>query len=265
MADEESSNSSQSDYDSGSDREDIGGDGEDRSNGLANNNLLSDLKGQSFEEILALKDQVGLRTYKTAIGLEEFGNKKRKKVFKRDNKNRPREVSSKLPVAGVRNIFNVKKKIRADPRFEAGFDEVQPRNNIKAQHKAKQRVKDYAFIDKIREEERKQIKQGLAEGELVGADALKARKLLQKAQSREVSRRQKNIQKELNDKYTAFLQNAKQAGEQVKYMTKREKRQAELIVKFNELKKSGKLEKYLEKKRKKNAAQDRKKMHKSSA
>lgn len=71
-------------------------------------------------------------------------------VFKRDNKNRPRELSSKVPVTGVRNIFNVKKKVCADPRFENGFEEVQPRNRIKAEHKVKQKAKEYAFIEKIR-------------------------------------------------------------------------------------------------------------------
>lgn len=53
-------------------------------------------------------------------------------------------------MTGVKNIFNVKKKLCADPRFERGFEEVQPRNAIKAQHKVKQKLRDYAFIDKIR-------------------------------------------------------------------------------------------------------------------
>ena len=33
-------------------------------------------------------------------------------------------MSSKVPVTGVRNIFPVKRKIRADPRFEEGFEEA---------------------------------------------------------------------------------------------------------------------------------------------
>lgn len=71
-------------------------------------------------------------------------------MFKRDNKNRPREISSKIPVSGVKNIFAVKKKVRADPRFEEGFDEVQPRNKIKAEHRAKRRRSEYSFLDVIR-------------------------------------------------------------------------------------------------------------------
>lgn len=59
-------------------------------------------------------------------------------------------MSSKVPVNGIRNIFNVKKKIRADPRFESGFEEIQPKNRIKAEYRSKQKAKDYAFIDKIR-------------------------------------------------------------------------------------------------------------------
>lgn len=65
----------------------------------------------------------------------------------------------------------------------------------------------------------------------------------------------------MNDRYTKFLKDARNAGEKIRYMTKKDKKQVELAIKFNELKKSGKLEKYLEKKRKKNAARSRKKMH----
>ncbi|XP_022690559.1 ribosomal RNA processing protein 36 homolog [Varroa jacobsoni] len=266
MADGESSDLSHSDYiDSDSELEAGLGDpkkfSDDEVSSEHDKNLSSDLKGQSFEEILALKDCLGLRTYKTAIGLRELDQKKRKKVFKRENKNRPREISSKNPVTGVKNIFNVKKKLCADPRFERGFEEVQPRNAIKAEHKVKQKLRDYAFIDKIRENEVRQIERSLAEGQLDDAEAFNARKILQKAKSREVSRHQEAMRKEMNDRYTKFLKDARNAGEKIRYMTKKDKKQVELAIKFNELKKSGKLEKYLEKKRKKNAARSRKKMH----
>jgi len=103
--DEESSNPSQSDYTDDED-EALQNQGE-----ISEDGIQSDLKEQSLEQILSLKDSVGLRTYKTAIGLQEVGgSKKRKKVFKRENKNRPREISSKIPVSGERNIFAVKKK-----------------------------------------------------------------------------------------------------------------------------------------------------------
>lgn len=83
MEEDQSSNSSQSGF-SDSSNEDHGDFGnEDRLGdvGESTEDLAPDLAGQSFEEILALKERVGLRTYKTAIGLEKLrSNKKRKRV-----------------------------------------------------------------------------------------------------------------------------------------------------------------------------------------
>lgn len=181
-------------------------------------------------------------------------------MFKRENKNRPREISSKVPVSGIRNIFHVKKKVRADPRFENGFEEIQPTNRIKAEYKMKQKERDYAFIERMKQNERKQIEKSLTLGEFDDNEAAIAKKLLQKAKSREVSRQQKHLLKELDEKYSEFIKNAKQSGDKVKYMTKKDKKKAELILKFNQLKKTGKLDKYLEKKRKRNLARDGKKL-----
>lgn len=73
--DEESSNSSQCDY-TDEEHETLHDDAE-----VSEDGMQSDLKEQSLEQILSLKDSVGLRTYKTAIGLRDVaGGKKRKKV-----------------------------------------------------------------------------------------------------------------------------------------------------------------------------------------
>lgn len=46
--------------------------------------------------------------------------------FKRLNHNRPREMSSKKPVSAYRNVFQVKKQERIDPRFSAAIGEYKP-------------------------------------------------------------------------------------------------------------------------------------------
>lgn len=81
--DEESSNPSQSDY---TDDDDVGS---EQDHGEASEDgMQPDLKEQSLEQILSLKDSVGLRTYKTAIGLQDVGgSKKRKKVRKISDSN----------------------------------------------------------------------------------------------------------------------------------------------------------------------------------
>lgn len=75
-----------------------------------------------------------------------------------------------------------------------------------------------------------------------------------------MTKNQQKLRADIDEKYSAFLRSAKASGQQVKYMSKKDRKKAELISKFNELKKAGKLDKYLEKKRKKNASRDRKKM-----
>lgn len=72
----------------------------------------------TFEELQKLKEKIGAKVYKEAI----FGANKTKdekpRVFKRENKNRPREMSSKKPVSMIRSdVVSVKKKKELrDPR-----------------------------------------------------------------------------------------------------------------------------------------------------
>lgn len=110
--------------------------------------------------------------------------------------------------------------------------------------------------------EKRELEEKLAQGSFDVDEQQKARKILQKIRSREVTKKQQKLRTDIDQKYTTFLKEAKESGQQVKYLNKKDRKKAELISKFNELKKTGKLDKYLEKKRKKNASRDRKKMHK---
>jgi len=124
----------------------------------------------------------------------------------------------------------------------------------------KQRHRDYSFLDDIRQKEKRELEEKLAEGSYDIAERQKAQKILQKIRSREITKKQQKLRTDVDQKYTTFLREAKEAGQQVKYLNKKDRKKAELISKFNELKKTGKLDKYLEKKRKKNASRDRRKM-----
>jgi ribosomal RNA-processing protein 36 len=82
------------------------------------------LSNLTFEELEALKAKLGTKVYNEAM----FGTKtqttistskkKLEKKFKRDNKNRPRELSSKTRVPRVREVVPVTRKKKRDPRFE---------------------------------------------------------------------------------------------------------------------------------------------------
>merc|ERR1712029_1237278 len=86
------------------------------------------------------------------------------KTFKRENKNRPREMSSKKTVGRFREVVQVAKVQKRDPRFDplcGDFDDKLFKENYKFVNEIK--TQDLAFLKKqIKEEEdperRKSIK-----------------------------------------------------------------------------------------------------------
>lgn len=104
----------------------------------------------SFEDLQKLKEKLGTKMYNQTI----FGNKsKRKTEFKRENKNRPREMSAKKPVSRFRELVSDKKVIARDPRF----DSLCGTFNEKAFKNA------YAFINDLRQNDLKTLKNELKE------------------------------------------------------------------------------------------------------
>lgn len=99
----------------------------------------------SFEDLLKMKEEMGSKLYNETV----FGKPKTKprKDFKRANKNRPREMSSKLKYF-KRELNNglaavPKKSVSRDPRFDplcGQFDDKSFKSN-------------YKFVDKIRQNE----------------------------------------------------------------------------------------------------------------
>lgn len=107
----------------------------------------------SFEDLQKLKEKLGTKVYNETI----FGKKSKKKTekmeFKRENKNRPREVSSKKPFTKYKELTPVKKVVSRDPRFDSlcgTFDEKAFKHS-------------YAFINKLRENDLKTLQKELKE------------------------------------------------------------------------------------------------------
>lgn len=80
----------------------------------------------SIEEIQKLKEKIGLKLYNQTIGAAKPAAKSKKKAeFKRENKNRPREASSKAKVGRLRDVVGFKLGVakksepKRDPRFDA--------------------------------------------------------------------------------------------------------------------------------------------------
>ncbi|XP_037946330.1 ribosomal RNA processing protein 36 homolog [Teleopsis dalmanni] len=219
------------------------------------NLIREDLGNMTFEEILKLKEELGSKVYNEAI-LGHNKSIKRKNVknedHKRLNKNRPRELSSKRQVpflgAELRTQPKSDKELR-DPRF----DERSGTYEIK-------RFKDnYKFLTKIRKNEVKQLKNSLALTEDEDT-RINMKKSMQKLINKNEEERKWHDKQTMLKKEKIEIQKARVAGEQPHFVTKKERRTKELVQQFEHLKQTGKLNKHLEKRRKKNMTKDRKKL-----
>ncbi|KAK8778160.1 hypothetical protein V5799_020499 [Amblyomma americanum] len=83
-------------------------------------------------------------------------------------------------------------------------------------------------------------------------------KLLKKMENQEATEKMKRVKANLDEQYSQFL--ASHRERKPIYLNKTTKRKIELAERFKQLKKAGKLEKYLEKKRKKNVQKERKRL-----
>lgn len=111
----------------------------------------------SFAELLKLKDELGSKVYNEALFGEDAkaAQKKKRKpttTFKRENKNRPREVSAKKQVPLLGKMAKTKKNEGPrDPRFDSNCGEFD-RERFK---------EDYGFVNEIREKEIIELKKQL--------------------------------------------------------------------------------------------------------
>ncbi|KAL2326578.1 hypothetical protein Fmac_025636 [Flemingia macrophylla] len=180
-------------------------------------------------------------------GAHAFFQKAREdKKLKRANKNRPMEVSCKKPVSAFREVIQAPKKVVCDPRFESLCGNLDPEgfrkrykflfeNDLPAERQAlKKELKKYKDPKRINEiEERiswidKQLKSSSA----------------------------KHIDAEILTKHKRKEREAAKQGKRPFYLKKSEIRKQRLIEKYNNLKSSGKLEAFIEKRRRRNAAKD---------
>ncbi|KAK7390085.1 hypothetical protein VNO78_25384 [Psophocarpus tetragonolobus] len=168
------------------------------------------------------------------------------KKLKRANKNRPMEASSKKPVSALREVIQAPKKVVRDPRFESLCGNFDPEgfrkrynflyeNDLPAERQALKKelkkLKDPKRVNEIEERVSwidKQLKSDSA----------------------------KHIDAKILTKHKRKEREAAKQGKRPFYLKKSEIRKQRLVEKYNNLKSSGKLEAFLEKKRRRNAAKD---------
>ncbi|XP_071651156.1 ribosomal RNA processing protein 36 homolog [Temnothorax longispinosus] len=211
--------------------------------------VREELKHMSFEDLQKLKEKLGTKVYNETI----FGKKNKKKTekieFKRENKNRPREISAKKPVPRYKELTRVKKVVSRDPRFDSlcgTFDEKAFRHS-------------YAFINKLRENDLKTLQKELKETTDLKA-IKKIKYLIQRLENqvREVKKRKEKAEKKRQEK-EELLESVKR-GEKPIFKKKSEKKVLDLVSQYEELKNTGKLKKHIQRLRKKNKHKDRTKL-----
>lgn len=121
--------------------------------------IRSELKSMSFAELIKMKEELGSKDYNEALFGDDTSSRKRKYTkynsevtFKRENKNRPKEISSKKQVPLLGKSSTSKQAFQPrDPRFDTNCGEFD-REKFKS---------DYSFVNEIREKEIVELKEQL--------------------------------------------------------------------------------------------------------
>ncbi|KAJ0407967.1 hypothetical protein ATCC90586_001995 [Pythium insidiosum] len=164
---------------------------------------------------------------------------------RRANKNCPVEITSKRAVGRHRQVVEVKKKKSVDPRFERTAGKLNEDLFAKA----------YSFVDDYKKQElddlKKQLKRtkgATRKEELKHEINLRSQELAEKKKKEKV---QTALAKRKREEREAVAQ-----GKNPFYLKRNDKKKIELHAKFKDLQESGKLSKFMAKKRKKNASKD---------
>ncbi|CAG9806381.1 unnamed protein product [Chironomus riparius] len=204
----------------------------------------------SFEALLKLRDQVGLKSFKEFESKVLFKNKSEKsqkrsrKEVNNEDDEAPLEISSKTPFKKSKNAVNRQFQARSrDPRFDSRIGTF---NEEKFQKK-------YDFAFKLRDQELEDLK---ATQKKEDKDDKKKKYLIQRIENQKRENSKKLINKVRNNNKVEVLVDGTKF-----YKTKKLQRTEDLVNKFIELKNAGQLEKHLDKRRKRQAGKERKKMN----
>lgn len=211
--------------------------------------LREELSDIPFCELEELKQTLGCKKYnKTVYGM--LGKKIATAQFTtREDKNKPKEISSKMKVPRLRQVIQVKKQLTRDPRFDDLSGTFHPDKFDKA----------YEFLEDMKVTEKKELKKELQTTEEQDRkEQLKS--LLSRMEEQEAAKKLADTRREAERKRRKAEMELVKQGKRPFFLKKSEKKKLELAEKFKELKSSGKLERYIKRKDKKMTGKERRKM-----
>ncbi|KAK5865500.1 hypothetical protein PBY51_019766 [Eleginops maclovinus] len=242
---EEDGDSEASDDEEDEDPEEDGGSSEIQTR----EDIKKELSNMSFEDIIKLQNKVGTKVYnEVAYGSEKTQGPRKKK---RLNKNRPMEISAKRRAPFLRQVVAAKKPTLRDPRFD----------DLSGEYKPEIFVQTYKFINDIKQKEREIVKKQLKKTKPTNIQRKeKLQFLLKRMDNQERARKNQEEQRERELQFKRLQRERASQGDKPFFLKNSEKKKLQLAEKYQELKKTGKLENFLSKKRKRNAGKDRRKL-----
>ncbi|KAJ2747916.1 rRNA biogenesis protein rrp36 [Coemansia sp. BCRC 34301] len=189
-------------------------------------------------------------TVASKSGPKKAGAGKGKDLY-RDSKKKPAVMSSKRPVSRFRQVVDIAKPQTRDPRFDS----------LSGHFNEDLYEKSYGFLEKQREEEVESLKAQMQK--IKSRDPHEAQRIqmaVSSMQSQIAAKKQKKHTQELKRKHRKMELEAVKQGKTPYFLKKSELKGIEAAEKFATLKDSSKLDNYLEKRRKRNATKDHRRM-----
>ncbi|XP_022141752.1 ribosomal RNA processing protein 36 homolog [Momordica charantia] len=201
-------------------------------------NIERELADVTFEELQRARSDGSHSTYQKTNQEKKGG---------RANKNRPMEVSSKKPVSRFREVIQAPKNMVRDPRFESlsGTLDVE---GFKKRY-------NFIYENNLPAEKEELKKQLRKTNDPNVVEELKKQIFWIDKQFK--SDTTKRVDAAILAKHKNKEREAAKLGKKPFYLKKSEIRKQRLIEKYNTLKSTGKLDAYMERRRRKNAAKDR--------
>lgn len=218
----------------------------------------TDLKNLSLEELRKLKEQIKNKVNQNAI--INIQGVKRLKTVKRENKNRPSEISSKIEISSI-PVKKIKPKIkttnekpkRIDPRFDSLYGEFDKRIFDR----------NYKFLNNIKSKEKKKLQKKLKQ-KGSSEQKEKVKLLLQRMENQDREKQKLESQSKIKLEQKQKRLDALKEGKKPKFLKKSESKILELVEQYEDLKSTGKLNKHIKQKRIKILGNEKKKMFNSS-
>ncbi|BFZ06992.1 hypothetical protein BsWGS_10031 [Bradybaena similaris] len=210
------------------------------------NDIREEMSHLPLSELMTMQNKIGLKAFrKIKYGLSGKATTG-STSFKRENKNRPSELSARRPVP--RNSVCPKAKVTRDPRFDDLSGEFNERifkktYNFLTEVKKKEKLKLEKIIKKTTDKQRKsELKQ-----------------LHNRMEQQELAAQRKEKQQELEKEWKQKEREQVLAGKKPFFLKKAQKRALLEAEYQKELTESGKMQKYLTRKNKKIAAKEKRK------